>query len=56
MVFEWDAAEIAEAMINRGLIGIIRCIEADGSIPAESEAKRLFAAGDYEKTILGQSI
>ena len=48
MVFDWNASEIAEADLNRGVVGIIRSIEADGAIPAELEAKRLFAENKFE--------
>ena len=54
MVFEWSTTEIAEAMLHRGILGVINCIEAEGSIPAEEEAKRLFAAGQFNPTVIGK--
>lgn len=54
MVFEWSASEIAEAMLHRHILGIINCIEAEGSIPAEEEAKRMFARGEFNPTVVGK--
>jgi hypothetical protein len=54
MVFEWSASEIAEAYMNRGVVGLIRHIEAEGSIPAEEEAKRLFSTGQFERSAIAE--
>lgn len=55
MVFEWSAQEIAEAMLNRGVVGVINCIEAEGSIPAETEANKLFAAGKFNPSQIARA-
>ena len=54
MAFEFNALEIAEAVMNKGVVGVIRCIEATGSITAEDEARRLFAAGQFELSAIAR--
>lgn len=48
MAFEWHPHEIREAYLNRNVMGIVRCIEAEGSITAEAEARKLFSEGKFE--------
>ena len=54
MCFEWSAAEIGEALMNKGVVGVIRCIEAEGMIPAEAAANKLFAAGKFEPSAIAK--
>ena len=55
-VFEWDAAEISTAISHPRIVGILRNLEAEGTIPAQREAEKLFAAGTYERTWMGRTL
>lgn len=54
MVFEWSAQEIGQAMLNRNVMGVIRCFQADGMLPAEEEAPKMFQRGEFEPSHIAQ--
>lgn len=54
MCFPWDAAEIGEARMNKGLVGLIRGIQAASKEQAEAEARRRFDAGQFEPTAIAE--
>ena len=55
MAFDWNAEHIAAAYQHKRVVGVIRCFDAEGTIPAEAEAERLFAKGQFDPTDAAKS-